>query len=236
MCDRFFSLFSCDLDSINRALLAKADYFEVDTWRYQIGTSGGRTATTVWRTLFGPIRARTNEGLKKAVWELLRGNETFSKEILNEIADKFVEEAEEMPVRYYIAKYKSMRSETFGKYFWRDHNEKGKASYKVIKMSTETRLGGRNWDLFLNAIYENNSANLYLDDYSYYEYCHNEDKRARLTINDNGFYLTLEDDVYEVREKDGNLLESRKIQQNEQGIDIEDRVEVGIKLVEKYSK
>ena len=49
----------------------------------------------------------------------------------------------------------------------------------------------------------------------------------------NGMYLTLADNRYTIRQENDEIVESYPVNQ-ENGIDIEDRVEVGLQLLKKY--
>ncbi len=63
----------------------------------------------------------------------------------------------------------------------------------------------------------------------------NEDK---LYLKDRTFYLTLKNDTFTITQviDEGTTeeIESYHVLQNEQGLDVEDRVEAGLKLVKKY--
>jgi hypothetical protein len=49
-----------------------------------------------------------------------------------------------------------------------------------------------------------------------------------------GLYLTLDENIYTVCREDGEIVESRPIAQNEKEFDIEDRILVGLELLNKY--
>ena len=122
----------------------------------------------------------------------------------------------------------------FGKYYWRQHWENGRETYHVLMMTTEVSLGGMNYDIFLKTLFElggGADAGLDLGDYSYSRYNEGVDK---LKMN-NGNYLTLVNSVYKVHNANDELLDEYTINQ-EDGIDIEDRVEVGLKLIKKWNK
>ena len=237
-CDRFYSLFECDLNLVNNALLSTGDYFEKDSWRYQIGTPNPRLALGVWRSLFSPTRLEN--GLCIVLQDLLSKHEAFTNNVLQSIIDDYIQSAEEMPVRYYLVKYPQMQKSRwsgeyrFGKYYWRQHGEKGRETYHVLMMATEWSMSGMNYDIFLKTLFElggGADAGLDLGDYSYSRYNEGIDKLKMA----NGNYLTLVDNVYEVRNANQELLEEYPIHQKD-GIDTEDRVEVGRKLIKKWNK
>ena len=117
---------------------------------------------------------------------------------------------------------------------WRQHGEKGRETYHVLMMATEWSMSGMNYDIFLKTLFElggGADAGLDLGDYSYSRYNEGIDKLKM----PNGNYLTLVDNVYEVRNANQELLEEYPIHQKD-GIDTEDRVEVGRKLIKKWNK
>ena len=237
-CDRIYSLFECDLARVNRAMLSIGDYFEEDGWRYQIGTANSRTYMGVWRSIFSP--SRKIDGLKDVLLQLLEKQEVFTNEKLDAIIKEYLQTVQEMPVRYYLVKYSSTIPNRFGKYYWRNHQKQGRNSYKVIMMMTEFNFGF-NYDIFLKTLFDLKGgvdSRLELGNYSYTEY--NSNGGDKLYLNDRGMYLTLNNDTYTLTEQiDEGIteeVESYHIRQNEQGIDIEDRVQVGLRLLEKYMR
>ncbi len=231
-CERLYNLFECNLSCVNRAMLAIGDYFEEDGWRYQIGTANPRSYLSVWRSLFSPTRK--NDGLKQVLSQLLSQSESFSDESLDEITRKYLNSSKEMPVRYYLAKYSSMLPNKFGKYFWRNYQKEKRNSYKVIMMTTEFNFGF-NYDIFLKTLYDiagSESAGLLIGNYSYSEY--NNGGKDKLRMTEQKLFLTLDDNIYTVSNENNEEIESRTIAQNEKGLDIEDRVLVGLQLLNKY--
>lgn len=251
-CNRFESLFKCDLNLVNCALLAIEDCFEKDgDWRYQIGTSSPSKCDGVWRGLFSPIQLEDN--MCDTLQKLLSLRESFDDVFLKVFVDDYLKHAKEFPLRWYIIQYEAMRTNrdgnynNYGKYYWRYHhhwpkNDEGKdkhkefrsKDYNVILMTTEWSMSGMNYDIFLKTLFElggGANAGLDLGDYSYSRYNEGVDKLKM----SNGNYLTLVNNVYEVRNANDELLDEYPIDQKE-GIDIEDRVEVGLKLIKKWNK
>lgn len=235
-CDRFYSLFSQNLDLVNCTLLSIGDYFVKDAWRFQIGTADNRLSNSVWRDILGPIKLESN--LCETLQVLLSRHDDFSGDILQKEVESFLQTAELMPVRYYIAKYQQMRPNRWGKYYWFNHQTKGRNSYHVLMMTTEVSLGGFNYDIFLKTLYDlagGKDAGLELGNYSYTEY--NSNGADKLYLRNQSLFLTLKDDTYKVFREGENAneeLESYHIRQNEQGIDTEDRVIAGLQLLNKY--
>mgnify|MGYP002625785967 CR=1 FL=1 len=236
-CDRLYSLFDQNLDLVNCALLATGDYFVKDAWRFQIGTADSRLSKTVWRDIMGPVKIE--QPLCDTLQTLLSKHEIFSEEILSHEVNEYLQTSEAMPVRYYLIKYAQMRPNRWGKYYWFNHQTTGRNSYHVLMMTTEVSLGGFNYDIFLKTLYElagGKDAGLELGNYSYTEY--NSNGEDKLYLTNRNMYLTLKDNVYTltqvIDETIKEEVETYHIRQNEQGIDIEDRVEVGLQLLRKY--
>ena len=236
-CDRFYRLFECDLKEVNRALLSTEDYFEKDgSWRHQIGTSNPRLAQGVWRSLFSPVRLQDN--LCNVLRQLLSEHEDFTDDLLRGISNNFLQVSTEMPVRYYLVKYEQMQTNMageyrFGKFYWRNHQKQGRNSYKVIVMTTELNFGF-NYDIFLKTLFTlagGASNGLQIGNYSFTEY--NNGGKDKLIMGHQNMFLTLDEDIYTVYKESGEKVDSRKIEQKD-GIDIEDRVEVGLQLLKKY--
>lgn len=232
-CERVYSLFECDLARVNRAMLSIGDYFEEDGWRYQIGTANSRTYMGVWRSIFSP--SRKIDGLKDVLLQLLEKKEVFANEHLDAIIKEYLQTAQEMPVRYYLVKYSSTIPNRFGKYYWRNHQKQGRNSYKVIMMMTEFNFGF-NYDIFLKTIFDiavNKAPGLQASsNYSFTEY--NNGRKDKLVMDKQGLFLTLDENIYTVCKEDGEIVESRSIVQNERDFDIEDRILVGLELLNKY--
>ena len=232
-CDRVYSLFECDLARVNRAMLSIGDYFEEDGWRYQIGTANSRTYMGVWRSIFSP--SRKIDGLKDVLLQLLEKQVTFTNENLDAIIKDYLHTAQEMPVRYYLVKYSSTIPNRFGKYYWRNHQKQGRNSYKVIMMMTEFNFGF-NYDIFLKTLFDiavNKAPGLQApNNYSFTEY--NNGRKDKLVMDKQGLYLTLDENIYTVCREDGEIVESRPIAQNEKEFDVEDRILVGLELLNKY--
>ena len=251
-CERFYSLFKCSHHSVNKALLAIGDYFEKDAWRYQIGIGdfvvNKNVKDRMWQELFSPVRLE--DSLCAVLQQLLSQRETFDDDYLNELFTAYLQEAKEYPLRYYIVKYDSMRTNrdgrynNYGKYYWRHHNDWPKKDedkqrelrlkdYNVILMTTEWSTGGYNHDIFLKTLYDlagKENISLELENYSYSRYNEGGDKLKM----DNGRCLTLADNVYKIYDEKNELLDSHQIVQNDAGIDIEERVEIGLQMIKKW--
>ena len=141
-----------------------------------------------------------------------------------------------MPVRYYLAKYQSMLPNKFGKYYWRNHQKEGRNSYKVIMMTTEFNFGF-NYDIFLKTLYDlagGETSGLLLGNYSFSEY--NNGGKDKLHLTNQKLLLALDDNVYTIYDENNEEVETRSIIQNEKGLDTEDRVQVGLQLLNKHMR
>ena len=205
-CDRFYSLFEQDLNEVNRALLSLGDIFVEDSFRYQIGTADKRLATGVWRDILGPVKLQDN--LSKTLRNLLSMHEEFTDRKLQEISCNY----------------------------WRGHDETGRDTYHVLMMMTEFSTGGMNYDIFLKTLYEiagGETVGLQIGDYSQWEY--NNHGLDKLILQNQGLYLTLNNNQYSICRIEGDeVVETYDILQNMDGIDIEDRVLAGLRLLNKY--
>ena len=232
-CERFYNLFSKDLHKVNRALLATNDYFVKDAWRFQIGTADKRLATSVWRDILGPVKLQDN--FRQTLQSLLSKDVKFSENFLDNIAWKYLQNSREMPVRYYLVKYSQMLPNRWGKYYWRKHWEKGRNSYDVLMMMTEISISGYNYDIFLKTLYEiagGAKKGLELGNYSYSMY--NNEGADKLYLRNQKLYLTLLDNTYTMYRDNGEIIDSQIIPQNENGIDTEDRILIGLRMLNNY--
>ena len=92
-----------------------------------------------------------------------------------------------------------------------------------------------NYDIFLKTLFELSGGadkGLELGDYSYSQY--NSGGLDKLRMTRQKLYLTLADNEYKIWNNDGKEMDACLIKQNETGIDVEDRVEVGLLLIKKY--
>lgn len=233
-CDRFYSLFNQDLNEVNRALLSLGDIFVEDSFRYQIGTADKRLATGVWRDILGPVKLQKN--LSVTLRSLLSMHEEFTDRKLQDISCNYLQSAKEMPVRYYLVKYSQMMPNRWGKYYWRGHDETGRNTYHVLMMMTEFSTGGKTYDIFLKALYDmagGETVGLQIGDYSQWEY--NNHGLDKLILQNQGLFLTLNNNQYSIcRIENDEVVETYDILQNVDGIDVEDRVLAGLRLLNKY--
>ena len=213
----FYSLFNCDWSLVNRALLSIGDYSIKVNWRYQMASARNDTP---WRAVFRANNANTHETL----CTLLDKKDSFSNDYLESIIDNYLNTVTFFDWRYYLIKYDSMRPERYGMYYWYDHKDRDKASYRILMMLTEKSIGGTNYNVFLKTLYDEiEEGKAYLGHYAY------AGDGNKLEIGDKT--ISCEDCCFCIFNKESNE-EIKKVEiPQEESIDIEDRIEIGRRVV-----
>ena len=216
---RFSVLFEqCNKDLINRALLCIGDYSQNLGWRTQLGVE---SRDSVWFDLFHPTKQRNDGGrflnTSKILNQLLSGipkDCTDYSEILERsISDYLSKENLVFDWRYYFIKYKEMRYDSYGMYWW---NDKIKKPYEVLIMHTEKALNGRNWNVFAYTIFKMHPERFELENYAY--------QGDKLRIKGKNISVEIFNDRFVIFEGE-NQPEEFIIEQQD-GIDKEDRISV----------
>lgn len=216
--ERFASLFNCNWDLIDCALMSIGQYGqkEKNGWRYQLGSSSNRNVKS-WRTLFHKSGNSGFDETKRILGELLDMAETFDNELLLEIKSKFIALSEENSIfdlRYYYVKYDLFRPGSYGKYTWNDYTNK---PYELAIMLTETKWSENTYQPFLKAV---DADKLSRDDLGQYIVLSN-------------IYIDCENDAYVIYDNETDEeIDRLPVLQNENGIDVEDRI---IKLKNEYA-
>lgn len=207
-CNRFYSLFDCNRDYVDRALLTVGDYFqqEKNRWRYQFGTAANSKS---WDTLFHKSANVGFERTKEVLVKLLSHDEKFSDKTLLQIINLYLQKSENENLyewKYYYIKYDECRPNTYGKYRWDNMKDN---PYVFCVMCTGAKPSSSSYNPFLKKV---DAVNLSKDDYGLYII--KGDKR-----------ISCENDRYAVYSIEDKMLVSElKISQNENGIDTEDRI------------
>ena len=146
--DRFFSLFNCDLDKVDRALMSIGDYSQQERngWRYQVGSKSIQEA---WENLFHRSANKNYESTRTVLNQLLESHESFSDEILDDISEEFIRECETKniyPWRYYYVKYPAFRPGSYGKLC---NTNKADEPYLFTVMLTKSQLSENSYDPYL---------------------------------------------------------------------------------------
>lgn len=234
--DRFYSLFACDHSLVNRALLSIGDYALLVNNRFQIG-SGSADFDSSWRAIF----STSQQGIapkRDILLALLSQSQHFTNDMLQSVIDRYLRETREYDWRHYLVKYDAMRPERYGMYFWDEENPHEKRGYNILMMWTEKSISGRNYNIFLKALNDRLLCDFPDLGISLGEYAYSGDGSVlKLTFADKYLYFT--DDklkiCHQTPDEQGHTSETidmeKPIPQTEQGIDLEDRVELAYEAV-----
>lgn len=234
--DRFYSLFACDHSLVNRALLSIGDYALLVNNRFQIG-SGSADFDSSWRAIF----STSQQGIapkRDILLALLSQSQHFTNDMLQSVIDRYLRETREYDWRHYLVKYDAMRPERYGMYFWDEENPHEKRGYSILMMWTEKSISGRNYNIFLKALNDRLLCDFPDLGISLGEYAYSGDGSVlKLTFADKYLYFT-DDKLYichQTPDEQGHTTETidmeKPIPQTEQGIDLEDRVELAYEAV-----
>lgn len=207
--DRFYSLFSCKLDKIDCALMAIGNYGqqERNKWRYQFASS---SLSYAWNELFHKSANAGFDNTKKVLIELLSTSETFTDAHLQTVVDAFISSCEDenvYPWRYYYVKYPVFRPGAYGKLSNTHADEK---PYMFSVMQTKTQWSSNTYMPYLKAA---DDAHLSKDSMG-----------QRLVYGDQ--HIICQNNGYLLRNNDDEtIVETILVAQNEDGIDVEDRIE-----------
>lgn len=133
---RFSSLFACDWDLVDCALLACGFYVQTERnkWRHQMGS---KSIDAAWKNLFHNSANSGYQNTKDALITLLTVLPAVSDDCLRKVVDDFIADCEhrtEYDWRYYYIKYPSFRPGRYGKYSWSDYSNR---PYEFLTMWTE---------------------------------------------------------------------------------------------------
>lgn len=234
--DRFYSLFACDHSLVNRALLSIGYYALLVNNRFQIG-SGSADFDSSWRAIF----STSQQGIapkRDILLALLSQSQHFTNDMLQSVIDRYLRETREYDWRHYLVKYDAMRPERYGMYFWEEDSQHEKRGYSILMMWTEKSISGRNYNIFLKALNDRLLCDFPDLGISLGEYAYSGDGSVlKLTFADKYLYFT-DDKLYichQTPDEQGHTTETidmeKPIPQTEQGIDLEDRVELAYEVV-----
>lgn len=205
--ERFESLFTCDWDLIDKALMATGNYGqrERNNWRYQFASKSRQSA---WDELFHKSANSGFDNTGKILCELLSKHKSFNNDILKNIVDTFVSECEEnheYPWRYYYVKYDEFRPGEYGKL---SNSKPDERPYMFSVMQTESRWSPSTYMPYLKVADEMHLST--------------DDMGRRLIYADR--YIECENAKYVLKDSEDNLIEEVPISQNDKKIDTEDRI------------
>ncbi|WP_294341117.1 hypothetical protein, partial [uncultured Selenomonas sp.] len=148
---------------------------------------------------------------------LLAMHDEFSDEILQEIAERYLQECERdsrYSLRYYYIKYDAYRPQSYGKMY---NPAAEKEPYMFLVMQTPTRLSQNTYMPFLKIVSDSHLSK--------------DDMGRSLIYGDK--HIICENSSYSIRSNEDDAeVDKIHIPQNDEGIDTENRVE----LLEKYVK
>lgn len=217
--DRFASLFSCKLDLIDCALMSIGDYGqqERNKWRYQYASNGMQIA---WNELFHKSANIGFENTKTILVKLLSKAKSFTNEFLMQIIAEFISSCEEsslFPWRYYYVKYNSFRPGSYGKY---SNSDVVNTPYLFSVMQTKSQWSSNTYIPYLKEVDEPHLSR--------------DSMGQRLVYG--GRHIICSNSAYVLRENESEeVVETVPIMQDENGIDIEDRILVLKRYVEKLA-
>lgn len=221
--NRFYSLFNCDWDKVDCALLAIGDYRQRNSnkWRYQLGSS---TNPFAWQKLFHKSGNSGYENTKAVLLSLLSKSENFTDDLLNEISSNYLKESEEKKLfewRYYYIKYQEFRPGRYGRYsisFDRAAPDLIK-NYEMSIIWAERHVSSLAWSPYLKAI---DSSTLSKDDY------------GMKLVSNNYSVICLEAGFMIFQNGNKDPIKSIMVAQTTDGIDKENRIESYKEEILKY--
>lgn len=217
--DRFASLFSCKLDLIDCAMMAIGNYSqqERNKWRHQFASKGMQIA---WDELFHKSANIGFENTSAILVELLSKAESFTDEFLAKIVADFIsscEESNQYPWRYYYVKYRSFRPGSYGKY---SNNNVAEKPYMFSVMQTKSQWSSNTYMPYLKEADE--------------QHLSRDSMGQRLVYGDR--HIICQNGAFALRDNETEeILETIPIQQNEDGIDVENRIEVLKRFIVKVT-
>lgn len=218
--DRFYSLFSCKWDNIDCALMSISNYGqqERNKWRYQVASKGMLYA---WNELFHKSANAGFEQTSDILIQLLSTNETFTDNILRNIVDEFISKCEtdkEYPWRYYYVKYPEFRPGAFGKI---SNSHAAEQPYMFSVMQTKSQWSSNTYMPYLKAADDSHLSKDSMGQHLIYG-------DVRLVCK-NAAYVIMNNETEDI-------IEEILVDQNEAGIDVEDRIVKLKKIIaEKFS-
>lgn len=207
---KFEKLFECDWDLVDSALLSFGDYKQCERngWRHQMGSS---QVVKAWITLFHKSANAGFANTKDTLIKLLELLDVVDDIHLKAVIDAYISECEEKSLyewRYYYVKYQVFRPGRYGKYSWHDI---GNGYYNMHVLWTESQRSENSYQPFLYAVAPENISR---DDFGRVLIKDGQ----RIECGNSGYLFTDLETGEEVNRID--------IKQDENGIDMEDRIVV----------
>ena len=209
----FISLFKCDYDKINCALVTLGDYCQSDKAgvRFQFGMQRPQS----WQNLFHKSSYRLGfDSTQENLLKLLERTDNFTDAFLDKIIADYLADCERRKSfewSYYYIKYPIFRPNRYGKYDWRDFKNK---PYQLVALLTNKRRTENVYQPFLKAVTDDE---IFFEDHynSYYERIEFENRYC--VICENAAYIIKDFTIDDV-------IDTLPINQNSFGVDTEDRI------------
>lgn len=242
-----------DFDTIKRAMFSFGDYSQFygsskskvdkikwEVWmHYQLGTH----KTSNWRELLTPSNLRV--GFDKTKTILLNFLDQLENVNMEAIIESYLtSESTEKDWMYYYIKYEECRYMPSGHSSW----IQDKRYQYHSRMMNGRRLNGKNWSPYLYCIHKNTQENTSLENYDDALIVLNKNNLSFSVRNYNSWYVVevisdnreaLIEDLctkkLSFKKNEENLELRYEIKQNTEFVDLEDRIEKGIELVEILS-
>lgn len=208
---KFSELFACDWNLVAKALMAKGPCVRMDgnNWRYQLGSPSNKIVC--WRNLFHyRSNDRTFNDVMGCLVSLLQSLDEVCDSELYAIIQRYLGETEEnhkYEWRYYYIKYDAFRPDSWGKCYWPSFKE---MPYKMVVMMTRANISPSSYQPYVFEL---------VDDWDVIE------STSDWGISFKGHEIDYSNDTFSL---DGR---EYKINQNQEGIDTEDRIEKGRRLL-----
>lgn len=203
---RFTDVFNCDRDLVSCALLTFGDYSRVEKgWRYTFGT---KSNDAPWKFIFH--KSAGAEGFEKAknvLVALLRSGVRIDNAYLKSLKDDYISNCEANHLfdwRYYFIKYDVFRPDRYGKYWIKNNNY-----YEIYAMVTQSKLSEYAYQPFLKVVDSD----------------HLDKANTGQRLKYDNRYVYCEGNAFVIKDEEDNEVDRIDIDQNENGIDIENRID-----------
>lgn len=223
LAERFFTLFNCNWDKVDCALLAINNYRQqnLNKWRYQMGSSKNPLA---WEALFHKSKSQGYDNTKNVLVTLLSKTDDINDDLLTSIAETYLKECEDKKIfewRYYYIKYPKFRPGRYGKYYIKQYRDEPGIikNYELVAMWSAEAVSSLAWSPFLKAI---DTTTLSKDD-------------CGMKLVSNEYYVVcLEAGYFVFKKGEEKPVEIFAPVQNGEGIDTENRIEKFREPLMKY--
>lgn len=211
--ERFISLFNCDYDKIDCALITCGDYLQnskISKTRYQLGTNRAQS----WQNLFHlSVNNERFQCTQEFLIKLLELTSNFTDAFLEKIIADYLEDCESrnsFEWGYYYIKYLCFRPNRYGKYDWENFDSK---PYQFIVLWANQRRSENSYQPFLKALeklFKDHHCNYYL--------------LEDTLVVESSFCIKCENTAYVIRDYK-TLAEVTRLDINQHnGVDCEDRI------------